>query len=141
MAKSDLMLIAGESVVSIVAAEMNATSTNFTENINALLKATLGRFIGISEKGQLTITNKRVVLERKSNVLWCCTTKGVFETILPNACAGVAYGYKGTFLGIFVKKYFVQIKTTGGDALELYPKGGKKATVEICNMLTNVLVK
>lgn len=140
MAKSDLVLTADETVISVVKGEMFATSSNFLENIIAKIGQFFGALLGKRATTQMTITNKRVVLETKVMILWCCPTLGAFETVLPQGISGVSYGYEGT-LACLAKKYYVAINQNSGKVLGFYLNGGKKTATEVCNLLIDLFVK
>ena len=108
---SDIILMDNEKVVVALETEMYAQSTNIIENIIAKVFGFLARM------GQLTITDRRIILEQHQKFFWCFDTKAVFSTIMPNSIASVDYAFVGQVL-CFCRKYVFSFSTTAGKGYE-----------------------
>jgi hypothetical protein len=137
---SDIILMDNEKVVVALETEMYAQSTNIIENIIAKVFGFLAKIFGVKRMGQLTITDRRIILEQHQKFFWCFDTKAVFSTIMPNSIASVDYAFVGQVL-CFCRKYVFSFSTTAGKGYEFVLKGGKSQASEITNAALNVLLK
>lgn len=137
---SDVILIDGEQVVVALQTEMYAQSTNIIENILAKVFGIVAKILGVKRTGQLTITDRRIILEQHQRIFWCFDTKAVFSTMMPNAIASVDYAFVGQVL-CFCRKYVFSFTTTSGHGYEFVLKGGKSQATEITNAALNTLLK
>ncbi|GEM_PF-6559485 len=140
MASSDIALIGDEKVVVTLQTEMYAQSDNIIENMIAKLYGFLAKVSGIKMTGQLTITDKRIVLEQHQRIFWCFDTAAVYSTLMPNSISNVDYAFKGQIL-CFCRKYVFSFTTTSGKGYEFVLKGGKSQAIEITNAALNTLLK
>lgn len=140
MASSNLELMNDENVVVALQTEMFAQSTNLLANILAKIGGFFMTLCGGKRWGQLTITNRRIVLEQHQRVFWCFDMGAVFSTLMPNAIATVDYSFKGQVL-CFCRKYFFSFTTTSGTGYDFVLKGGKSQAVEITNAALDTLLK
>ena len=137
---SDVILIDGEKVVVALQTEMYAQSANLIENILAKIFGIFAKILGVKRTGQLTITDRRIILEQHQKIFWCFDTKAVFSTMMPNAIASVDYAFVGQVL-CFCRKYVFSFTTTSGRGYEFVLKGGKSQATEITNAALNTLLK
>lgn len=137
---SDIILMDGEKVVVALQTEMYAQSTNIIENIIAKVFGIVAKFLGVKRMGQLTITDRRLILEQHQKIFWCFDTKAVFSTIMPNAIASVDYAFVGQILCL-CRKYVFSFTTTSGAGYEFVLKGGASQASEITNAALNTLLK
>lgn len=140
MASSDIALMDGEKVVVALQTEMYAQSTNIIENIIAKIFGIISMFLGIKRTGQLTITDKRIVLEQHQRIFWCFDTAAIYSTLMPNSIANVDYAFKGQIL-CFCRKYVFSFRTTSGVGYEFVLKGGRSQAMEITNAALDALLK
>ena len=137
---SNVILMDGEKVVVALQTEMYALSTNIIENIIAKVYGFIAMLFGIKRMGQLTITDRRIILEQHQKIFWCFDTKAAFSTIMPNAIASVDYAFVGQIL-CFCRKYVFSFSTTSGNGYEFVLKGGASQASEITNAALNALLK
>ena len=140
MASSDLAMIGDEKVVVALQTEMYAQSSNIIENILARIFGIFATLFGVKRTGQLTITDKRIVLEQHQRIFWCFDTAAIYSTLMPNSIANVDYAFKGQIL-CCCRKYVFSFTTTSGAGYEFVLKGGKNQAMEITNAALNTLLK
>lgn len=140
MASSSLAVIGDEKIVVTLQTEMYAQSDNIIENILAKIFGFLATLFGVKRAGQLTITDKRIVLEQHQRLFWCFDTAAIYSTLMPNSIANVDYAFKGQIL-CFCRKYVFSFTTTSGKGYEFVLKGGKSQAVEITNAALSTLLK
>lgn len=138
--KSDLLLMDGEVVVAALQTEMYAQSTNIIANIVARILGIFATIFGVKKWGQLTITDRRIVLEVHQKIFWCFDTGASFSTMMPNTISTVDYAFVGQVL-CFCRKYVFSITTASGNGYVFVLKGGKNQAVEITNATLNTLLK
>ena len=138
--QSELMLVDGECVDAALQTEMYAQSTNIVENIVAKIAGFFAKIFGIKCWGQLTITDRRIVIETHRKIFWCFDSGATFSTLMPNAISSVDYAFVGQVL-CFCRKYMFSIATSSGAGYGFVLKGGKNQAVEITNAALNVLLK
>ena len=137
---SDVILIDGEKVVVALQTEMYAQSTNIIENIVGKIFGIFAKFLGVKKSGQLTITDRRIILELHQKIFWCFDTKATFSTLMPHNIASVDYGFVGQILCL-CRKYVFSFMTTSGQGYAFVLKGGKSQATEITNAVLNTLLK
>ena len=70
MAQSDLILQDGEALLGVVEGEMFAVYTNPLMNFFATIMKIISRILGSNTTGQITVTDRRIVLEIHKTVFW-----------------------------------------------------------------------
>ena len=138
--KSELLLLDGETVVAALQTEMYAQSTNIIANIIAKIFGIIETILGGKKWGQLTITDKRVVLESHQKMFWCFDVGASFSTLMPNSISSVDYGFSSQVL-CFCRKYMFSITTASGNVYAFVLKGGRSQAIEITNATLNTLLK
>ena len=108
---SDIILVDGEKVVVTLQTEMYAQSANIVANIIAKVFGFVSMLLGCKSIGQLTITDRRIILEQHQKIFWCFDTKAAFYTIMPNSIATVDYAFVGQVLCL-CRKYVFSFSTT-----------------------------
>ena len=140
MASSNIVLIGDEKLVVTLQTEMYAQSTNIIDNIIAKIFAIFTIIFGFKRVGQLTITDRRIVLEQHQRIFWCFDKAAIYSTLMPNSIANVDYAFKGQIL-CCCRKYVFSFTTTSGTGYEFVLKGGKSQAIEITNAALNTLLK
>lgn len=138
--KSELLLMDGETVMAALQTEMYAQSTNIVLNILARIFGIFATILGAKRWGQLTITDKRLVLEIHQKIFWCFDFRASFSTLMPNSISSVDYAFAGQVL-CFCRKYIFSITTASGNGYAFVLKGGKNQAIEITNAALNTLLK
>ena len=138
--KSELLLMDGEIVTAALQTEMYAQSTNIIANIIARIIGFVAMIFGAKKWGQLTITDRRIVLEVHQKIFWCFDSGASFSTLMPNSISNVDYAFAGQVL-CFCRKYIFSITTSSGNGYAFVLKGGKNQAIEITNAALSVLLK
>ena len=141
MAKSDLILQDGEALLGVVEGEMFAVYTNPLMNFFANIVKIISRILGSNTTGQITVTDRRIVLEIHKTVCWVFPSAASFKTILPQGVASVEYAFKATLFGCLLKKYVVSVAETGAESTSLVIKGGAKAASDFANLIIGTLAR
>lgn len=136
---NQLPLMEGETVVATLETEMYATSSNIIANIFAKIEGVFDALIGAKRRGQLTITDRRLILEQHKKIFWCFDTEATFCTMMPSSIANVNYGFKSQVL-CCCRKYVFEIVPASGDGLSFVLKGGKNQAAEIANAAVHALL-
>ena len=133
MAKSQVALMEGEKVEMILEAELYATSTNFIANVLGKIFGIIAKLLGVKSIGFMTVTNKRVIIEKQDFVLWCFNRSGSCSTLMPQSIATVDVANTATFLFCMCKKYVLTISTAAGSGYAFVVKGGAQQASEAAN--------
>lgn len=141
MAKSNLVLAEGEELKGVLEGEMYATSLNPLVNFFLTIWGFLCRLVGVKRSSQVTVTNRRIVIEEKRTVFFCCPNSAGFRTILPQGVASVTYRFQATFLCCFLRKYTLELLETSGQTTGYYIKGGQKAASDMANMMVQAIIR
>ncbi len=137
--QSELILLEGEAVTSALQTEMYAQSTNIIANIIAKIIGIIAAIFGVKRWGQLTITNKRVVIETHQKIFWCFDTGATFSTLMPSSISSVDYAFVGQMLCL-CRKYLFTITTASGNCYAFVLKGGRNQAIEVTNAALNTLL-
>lgn len=137
--ESELMLMEGEQIVVALQTEMYAQSTNLIANFIAKIIAFLAKIFGCKVWGQLTITDRRIVMETHKKIFWCFDQGATFSTMMPGSVTSVDYAFAAQFL-CFCRKYIFSITTASGQAYAFVLKGGKNQAIEITNAALSTLL-
>lgn len=140
MASSDVVLIGDEKVIVSLKTEMYAITTNVFLNFFAQIVAVVSKILGCQMVGQLTITDKRVIIEKHQRMFWVFDSAAVYSTLMPTAIATVDYAFVGQVL-CFCRKYMLTITTSSALAYAFVIKGGKNQASEIANTVLSTLLK
>jgi len=140
VSKSELILLDGEIVQSSLQTEMYAQSTNIILNIIAKIFGIIALIFGVKRWGQVTITDRRVVIETHQKIFWCFDTGACFSTLMPNSISSVDYAFVGQIL-CFCRKYIFSITAASGTTYAFVLKGGRSQAVEITNVALCTLLK
>lgn len=140
MAKTELELIPNEEIQSIVKGKIFATTDNVFLNFLLQIKRVLLMIVGIHETASLIVTNKRLVLERRSLVLWCCPSAASFQVFCPNGIARVGYSYEALICFCLCRKYLVSFALSSGEGYSMVLKGGSKQASELANKILDVVI-
>lgn len=138
--KSELVLLDGETMQATLQTEMYAQSTNIIANIIAKILGFIAMVLGGKKWGQVTITDKRVVIEVHQKMFWCFDSGATFSTLMPNSISSVDYAFAAQIL-CFCRKYLFSITTASGARYAFVLKGGKSQAIEITNAALNTLLK
>ncbi len=141
MAKSDLILQDGEQLCGVVEGEMFAIYTNPIMNFFATIGKVIGRILGRNVTGQITVTNRRIVLEIHKTICWFFPNSASFKTILPQGVASVEYSFMATLCGCLLKKYVVTVAETSGQSTSLVVKGGARAASDFANLIIATIAR
>lgn len=136
---TQLALMEGETPVVSLQTEMYAQYTNLFANIIAKIFQLFAIIFGCKEWGQLTITNKRIVIEKHSKIFWAFDKGAVFSTLMPHTIANVDYAFKGQIC-CFCPKYFFTISLSSGTTYGFVLTGGKNQAIEITNAAVSTLL-
>ena len=133
--KSSLILTEGEEVQAVVTGEMFATSTNLIANAIAKIQQFFGVLLGHRLQGQLTLTNKRVVLETKSLTCWCMPAAATFKSIPYQGVASVEYGFTAMCSFGMCRKYTLTVTQNSGESFGFVLKGGEAEAGNFTNLI------
>ena len=132
---SSLVLLANEQINATLKGEPFATSTDLIHNIFAKITKFLMFICGIRMTAQMTVTNKRVVLETKTFTLWCIPRAAAFKSIPYNGVASVEYAYEAQCICGLCRKYALTVTQTSGAGFGFVVKGGEDVAAKISNAI------
>lgn len=108
--------------------------------LSSLCEQIRDTILGVRRIGRLTITDRRVIIEKHQRILWCFDSEMEISTIMPNAIASMSYSFEARHL-CCCRRYLFKIKTMGGEIYEFYLKKGKKQAEEISNAALGMLLR
>ena len=132
---SSLVLTENEQINATLQGELFATSTNPIVNILAKIIQFLMFISGVRMTAQLTVTNKRVVLETKTFTFWCIPQAAAFKSIPYNGVASVEYAYQAQCCCGLCRKYALTVTQTSGEGFGFFIKGGESVAATISNTI------
>ena len=132
---SSLVLLENEQINATLQGELFATSTNLIANMFAKIAQFLLFIVGVRMTAQLTVTNKRIVLESKTFTLWCIPQAAAFKSIPYNGVASVEYAYQAQCCCGLCRKYALTVTQTSGAGFGFFVKGGESVAATISNAI------
>ena len=132
---SSLVHSENEQITATLKGELFSTSTNLIWNMFAKIYQFIMCIFGYRATAQMTVTNKRVVLEVKSYVLWIFPQSAAFKSIPYNGVASVEYAFEAMLLGCLCRKYALTVTQTSGAGFGFYVQGGEQVASSVCNAI------
>lgn len=132
---SSLVLLENEQINATLQGELFATSTNLLVNIFARIVQFVLFICGVRMTAQLTVTNKRIVLETKTFTFWCIPQAAAFKSIPYNGVASVEYAYQAQCCCGLCRKYALTVTQTSGAGFGFFVKGGESVAATISNAI------
>ena len=132
---SSLVLTENEQINATLQGELFATSTNLLANMFAKIAQFLMFIYGVRMTAQMTVTNKRIVLETKTLVFWVIPQAASFKSIPYNGVASVEYAYQAQCICGLCRKYALTVTQTSGAGFGFFVKGGERVAATITNSI------
>lgn len=132
---SSLVLTENEQIKATLQGELFATSTNLIANMFAKIVQFLMFICGVRMTAQMTVTNKRIVLETKTLTFWVIPQAASFKSIPYNGVASVEYAYAAQCICGLCRKYALTVTQTSGAGFGFFVKGGESVAATITNTI------